>query len=318
MTAAEALDELTALAEAPPQTSTLILGAIDGNHELAIRSLPISVEVALVFREVALAGVAQVVGPAAARPRLIAYEPGFTADSGDIVYVEMSTQILVKYNEVLGTDGPVRVVSEDDEEFIDELRFTGVRLGTRQDQVVTIRKYSKKKELSRSKDIFIRLVGDRYDLLNEPAYQFDDLTDAILFRGFLFMLNQRGVEQIFRMKDVLVAEAKECLTSIASRVPIAGYSEFEAACLRHQQKMEKLRRIGKKGYLSALSLEILEGTIARYKLSIAIVEDNGERKLAFDESKPWAILSLLDDDYVESFMTQQRYEANSKRVLVAP
>ena len=53
--------------------------------------------------------------------------------------------------------------------------------------------------------------------------------------------------------------------------------------------------------------------IQLYDLPIKTVGD--DEKLQYDASDKWAILRLLDDDYLESVMTKNRYEVNSKRTI---
>ena len=45
-----------------------------------------------------------------------------------------------------------------------------------------------------------------------------------------------------------------------------------------------------------------------------IVNENGQEKLLFEANpnKRWLILKLLDDDYLGSIMTNEKYEVNSK------
>jgi hypothetical protein len=79
--------------------------------------------------------------------------------------------------------------------------------------------------------------------------------------------------------------------------------------------LAKLANIGRKPYLSRLSMTAMEETITTVGLDVELVDEDGERKLVFDAStqeSPWAILKLLDDDYLRSLMTQELYEASSK------
>ena len=45
--------------------------------------------------------------------------------------------------------------------------------------------------------------------------------------------------------------------------------------------------------------------------------ENGEERLLFEGNpdKRWLILKLLDDDFLGSIMTNQKYEVNSKSLL---
>ena len=50
---------------------------------------------------------------------------------------------------------------------------------------------------------------------------------------------------------------------------------------------------------------------------VRIVQQSGQDKLLFEQSpqKRWLILKLLDDDFLASVMTNQKYEVNSKSAL---
>jgi hypothetical protein len=58
----------------------------------------------------------------------------------------------------------------------------------------------------------------------------------------------------------------------------------------------------------------LKNIIERYNLRIATMEVNGEEMLVFDPKDRWAILKLLDDDYLESVLTERHYEVTGKRL----
>jgi hypothetical protein len=54
-----------------------------------------------------------------------------------------------------------------------------------------------------------------------------------------------------------------------------------------------------------------------FHIDLRIVEENGQEKLLFevDLAKRWLILKVLDDDYLGSTMTNERYEVNSKSAV---
>jgi hypothetical protein len=43
------------------------------------------------------------------------------------------------------------------------------------------------------------------------------------------------------------------------------------------------------------------------------VKKNGKEMLVFDPKDKWALLRLLDDDYLDSVLTGQKYEVTGKR-----
>ena len=48
------------------------------------------------------------------------------------------------------------------------------------------------------------------------------------------------------------------------------------------------------------------------------MNENGQEKLLFEANpnRRWLILKLLDDDFLGSIMTHEKYEVNSKSALV--
>lgn len=81
------------------------------------------------------------------------------------------------------------------------------------------------------------------------------------------------------------------------------------------QKLSKLKNIASKPYLKSVTINDLKKVIQKYNLPIQMVGKGKDEKIKFDVSDKWAILRLLDDDYLESVMTGNSYEVNSKRSI---
>jgi hypothetical protein len=48
-------------------------------------------------------------------------------------------------------------------------------------------------------------------------------------------------------------------------------------------------------------------------LGLKTVQKNGKEMLVFDPKDKWALLRLLDDDYLDSVLTGEKYEVTGKR-----
>jgi len=83
------------------------------------------------------------------------------------------------------------------------------------------------------------------------------------------------------------------------------------------QMMSKLAQIASKPYLSRVTMQDIRRTIDAFHLDVQIVNETGQEKLLFEANpnKRWLILKLLDDDYLGSIMTNEKYEVNSKSRL---
>jgi hypothetical protein len=113
---------------------------------------------------------------------------------------------------------------------------------------------------------------------------------------------------------MLMRTAEVTLATIRTRIPIDDFAAFEAACKGHLLKIAKLKNIASKPYFAIITMRDIKKAIKKYDLPIATTGKGENEKLCFDSSDKWAILRLLDDDYLESVMTGNNYEVNSKRL----
>jgi len=83
------------------------------------------------------------------------------------------------------------------------------------------------------------------------------------------------------------------------------------------QMMSKLAEIARKPYLERVTMLDIRRAIEAFHLDVQIVNENGQEKLLFEANpnKRWLILKLLDDSYLGSIMTNEKYEVNSKSRL---
>ncbi|MNY03064.1 hypothetical protein D3C86_1356650 [compost metagenome] len=102
------------------------------------------------------------------------------------------------------------------------------------------------------------------------------------------------------------------LNTISTLIPFANFAEFQACCLGHTQKQEKLRNILLRPYINHINMDDIKRTIEEHSLVVEVIMDGGQEKIVFDKSNKWAILHLLDDAYVKSSMARKNYRANSK------
>jgi hypothetical protein len=128
-------------------------------------------------------------------------------------------------------------------------------------------------------------------------------------------LNKDKFQKIFKFYEELVKVADTVLKTIEECIPIDDFAAFKEACAGHLQKLAKLKNIAGKPYLKDLKISQIKSVIERYNLPIETVGEGDDAKLCYNASDKWAILRLLDDDYLESAMTNNHYETNSKRRL---
>jgi hypothetical protein len=155
----------------------------------------------------------------------------------------------------------------------------------------------------------------QYDHFTDRLFLFDQHIDCVCRGDNLFIFKKDNFQKIFQFYELLLKTAKETLKIIRERIPIDNFDAFEQACEGHLQKVAKLKNIALKPYLAQLTMADLKKVIKKYNLRIQTIGKGKKEKIHFDASDKWAILRLLDDDYLESVMTGNSYEANSKRPI---
>jgi len=240
---------------------------------------------------------------------------GYKPDNHEIEWLDYNNNEIIEALCEVPTSVEIMLVDLDDNSFFKNLRFYTLIIENGEQRYLFFRRYGKSKELTRSKNLFVRLAGERYERLEEPTFQFDDKFDVVIHNGYLFSFNKNNFQHIFKYYEMLRASAQLSLETIAAAIPIANFQAFQNTCMGHLQKLAKLRNIAAKPYLANVTMDNIRSVINTYELTIEIIEEDGEEKIVFDENNKWAILNLLDDAYLSSIMTGINYEANSKHEI---
>jgi len=250
--------------------------------------------------------------------RFIPYDPGYTPEWNQMAYLEITEGTLIADLVTELSQVQQAGLFQEDEEIIDSLRFYGIVISpSARRHAVFFRTYSPTKELSRKPGFAALFSRGHFDKVKSKIFLFDRQVDCFAWDGYLFIRNVTAFQRIFRYYEELRAKADDTITTILSRIPISNADAFRAAGTQQIQMMSKLAQIARKPYLEQVTIQEIERTITEFQLDVQIVRENGRKKVLFEgtPSKRWLILKLLDDDYLGSIMTNQKYEVNSKSPL---
>ncbi len=175
------------------------------------------------------------------------------------------------------------------------------------------RSCSPKMEIQQSSKFAFIFSKGEFDTFREHVFLFDRGVDCISQGNNLYILNKGKFEALFQFFEEVTKAASETLETIRSTIPIHNFDELEAACLGHIQMLKKLKNIASQPYLDKIEMSDIKKVIKEMGLSLNVKKFKGEEKLTFDSKDKWEILRLLDDDYLKSVMTGEKYEVNSKR-----
>jgi Domain of unknown function (DUF4868) len=250
--------------------------------------------------------------------RYIPYDPGYTPDWNQVAYLELANSPTIA--DLVAEVSKVQQAElfQEEDAIVDHLRFYSVVISpSARRQAVFFRTYSPARELSRKPGFAAVFSKGHYDKIKNKIFLFDRQIDCFSWDGYLFIRSVPAFQRIFKYYEELRAKADETVTAILDRIPIANADAFRESGTRQIQMMSKLAQIARKPYLDQVTMKDIQRTITDFNLELQIVKEGGKQKLLFEPSpnKRWLILKLLDDDYLGSTMTNQKYEVNSKSPL---
>jgi hypothetical protein len=304
--AAKALADLRTLvaSEPPLQLSTVARPARKGDPP-DVRSVALADDAAAFFRRVLGDAV-----ESAAQGRLVPFDPVFKPDPGDVEWLELAGVAAVELavDRQRATSAPF---AEKDEAYLRRLQYWCATLGT---ETFFFRAFSASAELHRKRGEALVLRSGTFRTVRDRIFLFDENVDCVVHGGVILVLRSRDYRRIFEQLDALRRQAGTAAAEVETRVRIANADEFVAACSTDSRLAEKVLAVRRRPYYAELSVARLEPVIRDFALDVQTVQDGGERKLVFDPrpERRFLILKLLDDDYLQSMLTDLRYEVNSK------
>lgn len=244
------------------------------------------------------------------------YAPQAKLDSHEVEFLSLGTYPSIS-TQISGLkDSASLDWFENEGDFLKSLRFYVIVITPKKGEpLLCFRTYSPKRQLGRSSLFAFVFHRGQFDSLTESVFLFDQYFDCVARGDDLFIFKKDQFQKIFQFYEELLKAGQQVLRAISMQVKIDGFTAFAKACERHLQKLAKLKNIASKPYFSRLTMADVKKVIQRYQLPVETVGTGDDEMIKFDEADKWAILRLLDDDYLESIMTGNSYEANSKREL---
>lgn len=310
----QALERLSrAVADNPP-VNVVVASEPTPNAGILIQRLNLRQDLAAEFLATAQSAVPVLGRDLVLRP----YAAGYKPDAHELVYVETAN--------VPDVAEQVRQVAQlqqaelfrEDDNVIDHLRFYAIIVSqTARSRAAFFRTYSPTRELTRHSGFAALLSRGSYNKVESKVFLFDYSIDCFAWDEYLFIQNVAGFQRIFKYFEQLRARANETVDFVSARVPISNLDQFRAACTGQLQMMSKLAQIAQQPYLNRVGMEDIKRTIHEFHLDVQIIDENGQERLVFEPEprKRWLILKLLDDDFLGSVMSNQKYEVNSKSAL---
>lgn len=159
--------------------------------------------------------------------------------------------------------------------------------------------------------------GD-HEPMDEPIISIPKRLDAIYHDGYLFILNDWQFEQMFDYRIYYEGVAEEVLEAIDdSSVEFADQSMVESAIESNPIMMRKLEEVKETGLYEELGMDDIDWVIQEYELEgIDVKTENGQSFVTIENKlRVWQLIHILNDDHVESRLTERAYQTGDKTEL---
>ncbi len=179
--------------------------------------------------------------------------------------------------------------------------------------------FSPEKALVQRSKLVAVWSGDRFEALTDEPLIIDRQLRLIAIEGIVVMQSAGAFESLFGALSSLRVQAAQTFQATIANLDIVGLPDLAAACSSDLNMMRKLvsiqAKLDRPGYANAINMPALLAFLAKNKhIDVPVDTSSGQPKLVFSPGAQhrWAILKLLDDDFLRSDLTDINYEANSK------
>lgn len=251
-------------------------------------------------------------------PFIRQYDPEAQPDDGEIGYERTAdAPDVMEYLSPLAASDLTFDVK--DNAFTTRLRCYVIVL-SRQDYptIYCFRHYSAQKVLRHSRNLYAIFNEGRYSRLESPGILLDQALDCICWDQHIFIFDRAEYDKMFREGPHVKRAAIAALDILALQGIVDGdqFDLFYKACMRDKRKRARLRNIALKGRLAAKHLQDfdrIQSMLHTYAIDVEIINVDGDQALHYGKKGIWDMLKLLGDDFVQSPLTGNHYETNSKR-----
>lgn len=159
------------------------------------------------------------------------------------------------------------------------------------------------------------MKDSEYDQFEDNLFALPENIDALVYDDLLFVVNQGNFEDIFNDYESYEASAETVFEGLSeSELTIHNQSEFEEALMGDKYALRKMVEIEERGLYQTINKTKVEQVIEDYSLNIQPVEQNGDWGIIMpSKGDKRDIIRLLNDDHLIPEITDEKYQARSKR-----
>lgn len=175
--------------------------------------------------------------------------------------------------------------------------------------ITLFRKYTEKRILDIKGWIPLFVQNGVFNKLTDSILTIDKDIDCIYYDGKMFILDKTHFEKIFSFMDKFILEIDANICHLEEKSLVDDITALQELCKSDPRKIKKLNKVLKSDILNSLNTKRISEINRQYNLDLDFTEDG---KIIVSHKNIWTVLRVLDDEYLESPMTDNKYEVHSK------
>jgi hypothetical protein len=214
-------------------------------------------------------------------------------------------------NQGIFQEETLEVLSSLEEGLLKKLWAYAVKISFGDEAIVYYKKYSPGKVLKKGLFNALLFRDGRFSELEDDVFQIHNDFDAILMNQEIIILKAIHFERIFGYEELYEHAAQTALVELAATHNYVDTDLLTTLVSTDGRKKRKLTAILNNQLITEMGYDHIKQTIQRYTLEIEI--DDANQKFVLNAKNAYIFLKALNDDYLRSEATHNRYEATSKR-----
>jgi len=198
-----------------------------------------------------------------------------------------------------------------------EIQALRIRSRLADEMFVAFRKFSTRQIVGSSWKVKLTQRNSEYDIFKDDLVALPEKVDAFVYRGVMFVINQRKFEDMFDYFTEYKNSAETVFEEIEdSEFTIHTSDLFEKAVLSDRSALRKMVTVEERKLYDQLNRDTVQRVIDEFNLDVNLEERSGEWGLVMESRNDKRdIIRLLNDDHLYSELTDSRYQAQAKRPI---
>ena len=241
------------------------------------------------------------------------YQPGASLESHQVYVFDPEEDEAVKaFLESVRAPSAAQSAFDVEEIPWQKIHFEARIVKVGNEKAASLRKTTSGNILARSKKLRLFVKDGTLEKADSPIVLLDDDVDGLYWRKCLYIFRPGSIEMLLGFEEELGAAVETMAADLHKTIPILGLEKLVEQASRHWQMARKLQHIAKRDYIKSITIADIKRVAKKADLTIEFKKVGGKEHVVYEATDKWALLRILDDDYVTGELTQRLYESTSK------